>query len=49
MGILDRSGTLRESVLRARDRGVLFDVGHGNGPFSFRVAGARSSRVSPPT
>ncbi len=38
MGILDRHGTLRESVVRARDRGVLFDVGHGNGSFSFRVA-----------
>lgn len=38
MGILDRSGALRESVLSARDRGVLFDVGHGNGSFSFAVA-----------
>lgn len=38
MGILDRSGGLRESVRRARDRGVLFDVGHGNGSFSFAVA-----------
>ncbi len=38
MGILDRTGVLRESVRRARDRGVLFDVGHGNGSFSFDVA-----------
>lgn len=38
MGILDRSGALRASVLAARDRGVLFDVGHGNGSFSFAVA-----------
>ena len=38
MGILGRDGVLRESVLRARDRGVLFDVGHGNGSFSFEVA-----------
>lgn len=38
MGILDRTGNLRESVLRARDRGVLFDVGHGNGSFSFAIA-----------
>ncbi len=38
MGILDRAGDLRTSVRRARDRGVLFDVGHGNGSFSFAVA-----------
>jgi dihydroorotase len=40
MGILDRSGHLRDDVRRARDRGVLFDVGHGNGSFSFAVARA---------
>lgn len=31
-------GRVREAVLAARERGVLFDVGHGMGSFSWRTA-----------
>ena len=31
-------GRVRPAVLEARERGVLFDVGHGQGSFSFEVA-----------
>ena len=34
-GILDSSGKLLPEVVEARRRGVLFDVGHGAGSFSF--------------
>lgn len=37
-GILDESGKVRAAVWRARQRGVLYDVGHGAGSFSFDVA-----------
>lgn len=33
-------GTVKESVLRARKRGVLFDIGHGKGSFAFKTARA---------
>ncbi len=33
-----RPGRVRPAVLEARERGVLFDVGHGQGSFSFEVA-----------
>jgi dihydroorotase len=33
-------GAVKTAVLEARKRGVLFDVGHGMGSFSFRVARA---------
>jgi dihydroorotase len=36
-GLLDASGRLTPEVLEARERGVLFDVGHGAGSFSFDV------------
>jgi dihydroorotase len=36
-GILDAGGKLLTEVLEARKRGVLFDVGHGAGSFSFDV------------
>ena len=35
--ILDGSGKIRNSVLLARERGVLFDIGHGVASFSFQV------------
>jgi dihydroorotase len=38
LGILDESGKVRQSVREARRRGVLFDVGHGNGSFNFEAA-----------
>ena len=40
MSIVDRSGKVRSSAARAHERGVLFDVGHGSGGFSFAVAEA---------
>jgi dihydroorotase len=36
--VTDNQGTLREAAKRARDRGVVFDIGHGAGSFSFEVA-----------
>jgi dihydroorotase len=33
-------GTIRPAVLRARDRGVKFDIGHGMGSFAFKTARA---------
>ncbi len=40
MALIDNTGRLRESAVRARERGVLFDVGHGAGGFSFTVVEA---------
>jgi len=37
-GILDEERRILPDVLKAVQRGVLFDVGHGVGSFSFRVA-----------
>lgn len=37
-GVLDDDGTVRPSVWRASERGILFDVGHGAGSFDFQVA-----------
>src|SRR5580704_12740275 len=33
-------GTVREEVAAARERGVVFDIGHGGGSFGFRTAQA---------
>jgi dihydroorotase len=38
LGILDSNGKVKPSVLAARQRGVLFDVGHGAGSFNFEIA-----------
>lgn len=38
LGILDGNGKIKASVLDARVRGVLFDVGHGLGSFNFDIA-----------
>jgi dihydroorotase len=38
LGIIDQAGKVRKSVLDARARGVLFDVGHGLGSFNFEAA-----------
>lgn len=35
--IVDEKGRLRAAVRRARERGVLFDVGHANGHFDFEL------------
>ncbi|MCC7372983.1 MAG: amidohydrolase/deacetylase family metallohydrolase [Chloroflexi bacterium] len=37
-GSLDENGKIRSEVRAAADRGVLFDVGHGRGSFSWDVA-----------
>ena len=37
-GILDEQGCVRRAVLAARERGVRFDVGHGQGSFKWGVA-----------
>lgn len=36
-GILDSDGKVRTAVFDARERGVLFDVGHGRGSFKWEV------------
>ena len=35
-----QDGQIREEVLEARRRGVIFDIGHGSGSFGFRTAEA---------
>jgi dihydroorotase len=37
-GILDADGRVIPAAVTARERGVLFDVGHGEGSFAYRVA-----------
>lgn len=37
-GILDDSGRVLESIQEAQQRGIIFDVGHGAGSFTFDVA-----------
>lgn len=37
-GILSNKGRLKKEVIRAKERGVLFDVGHGSSSFNFNVA-----------
>ena len=37
-GVLDKDGRVRPEARKAVERGVLFDVGHGAGSFSFEVA-----------
>jgi dihydroorotase len=41
-------GTVKPAVLAARDRGVLFDIGHGMGSLSFKVARAMLEAGFPP-
>ena len=47
-GILDGAGRIRPAVLEARERGVLFDLGHGAGSFSFAVARQALAQGFPP-
>ena len=47
-GILDPWGRLFPSVIRARERGIRFDVGHGVGSFSYRVARSAIIQGFPP-
>lgn len=49
-GILDDDGKVRKSVHEAMERGVVFDVGHGAGSFSWdTVETAMSQGVAPQT
>ena len=49
-GVLDEAGQVRPTVHEAVERGVLFDVGHGAGSFSWEVAEtALSAGQAPPT
>ena len=48
-GILDEAGNIRLSVRAARERGVNFDVGHGQGSFSWRVCEAALAQGFAPT
>ena len=41
-------GRVREEVLEARRRGVIFDIGHGSGSFGFRTAEAMLTEGFPP-
>ncbi len=47
-GILDQRGRLAAGVMPARERGVLFDVGHGVGSFAYAVARAAIAQGFPP-
>ena len=37
-GVLDDSGRVLEGILEAQQRGIIFDIGHGAGSFSFATA-----------
>jgi dihydroorotase len=47
-GILGRDGRLVPGLAAARERGVIFDVGHGAGSFSYRVARSAVAQDFPP-
>ena len=38
MKVVDENGRLKKCVIEARERGVLFDLGHGTNAFSYKVA-----------
>jgi dihydroorotase len=48
-GILDDAGNVRRAVREARERGVLFDVGHGQGSFSWQVCERALAQGFPPS
>jgi dihydroorotase len=45
---VDHQGKVKDAALRARARGVKFDVGHGMGSFDFKVARAMLANGFPP-
>ena len=47
-GILDGEGRVTDDVRAARERGILFDVGHGMGSFDFTVGEAALEQGFPP-
>jgi dihydroorotase len=48
-GILGDDDRIRPSVLAARERGVVFDVGHGEGSFDWDVCERAMGQDFPPT
>ena len=48
-GILDENGRIRKSIQRAQDRGVIFDVGHGEGSFDWSVCESALAQGFGPT
>ncbi|MBU5591894.1 amidohydrolase/deacetylase family metallohydrolase [Clostridium sp. MSJ-4] len=47
-GLFDKEGIPKEELLKALDRGLHLDVGHGKESFSFKVAGqGRSAKIYP--
>jgi dihydroorotase len=47
-GLLDASGQVWPEAFAARERGILFDVGHGVGSFTWSVARAALAQDFPP-
>ena len=47
-GVLGADGRVLPAAYAARERGVLFDVGHGMGSFAYRVARAALAQGFPP-
>jgi dihydroorotase len=45
---LTGQGRIRDAVVAARRRGVLFDIGHGKGSFAFKTARAMLANGFPP-
>ena len=46
--LLDENGEINGCFRKARDRGVVFDTGHGNGSFLFRIAAPCLEQGFPP-
>jgi dihydroorotase len=47
-GVLEAGGRVLRAAISARERGVLFDVGHGAGSFAYRVARSAIAQGFPP-
>jgi dihydroorotase len=47
-GLLDDDGRVWREAFAARERGIVFDVGHGSGSFTWRVARAALAQGFPP-
>jgi len=48
-GILNEQGKIRSSIRAAHERGVIFDVGHGEGSFDWTVCETALAQGLPPT
>ncbi|MBC7235747.1 MAG: amidohydrolase/deacetylase family metallohydrolase [Chloroflexi bacterium] len=46
--VVDMYGKIRPAVKEARERGVILDIGHGGGSFSFKVAQQMLDQGEPP-